>query len=419
MESPAESEPGTVSLFRIVLLVSCAHALVHLLEQSIASVEQVVSQEFTLDKAQSGLLGSALRFPYGVGALFAGLLADRLGSRRVLVIYLFGAALVCASFLGTRGASMAYLQLFMLGSFASMYHPAGLAMLANNTTPSERSRALGLHGIFGSLGIAAAPFIAGSLLYFPSIDWRGYYLCLGLLCGLLATLIHVFLPDAAGQHAKGSAGQRSGAAADPGVASLQRWPFALLMVSTALAGVVYGGFLHFLKRYLSEVEQLQFLFASGSDVAASRDSVASYLAAMVLVCGAFGQWLAGRIARHDRLPPLLAAVYLANVPFLLWMTVADGMARVAATCLFAFVHFMSQPVYNSLLPVYVPRHQRSTWFGFSNMMGFGVGAVGPWLVGSWGDAWRSSYALLAFLALLAAVMPMILWRYTPRSTELN
>ena len=131
-------------VLKIVLLISCAHAFVHLLEQSIASVESVISIEFDLTKVQSGYLGTALRLPYGLGAILAGLLADRIGGKRVLLLYLFGATLVCASFLLSQSAGMVYGQLLTLGMLASVYHPAGLGLLANDcllyTSPSPRDQ---------------------------------------------------------------------------------------------------------------------------------------------------------------------------------------------------------------------------------------------------------------------------------------
>jgi FSR family fosmidomycin resistance protein-like MFS transporter len=398
---------GKGSLLRVVLLVSCAHALVHLLEQSIGSVEQAVSRDVNLTIPQSGWLGWALRFPYGVGALFAGLLADRMGSKNVLLIYLSGAALVCGSMHFTQAAMTVYVQLFALGCFASMYHPAGLALIANSTTPTERARALGLHGVLGSLGIASAPFIAGLLMYFPSVGWRGYYVFLGLLCGTLALVVGVRLSGVSGGVVRR---QDASESANAGPDRLRRLPFTILITTAAFGGIVYAGFLHFLKRYLSEVDELRFLLQSGGDNAQALDSAASYLSALVLVCGALGQWVAGRVARHDRLPQMLSWIFAANAPLLLWMSMAEGMQRLVATCLFAFVHFMSQPVYNSLLPEFVPGNKRSTWFGFSNMMGFGVGSIGPSLVGSFGDEYRYAYALLACLALIAASMPLILIR---------
>ena len=125
--SSPSTKPGR-RILQIILLVSTAHALVHLLEQSLASVEEVITDSFE----ESGWLGLALRLPYGIGAVFAGMLADRFGSKRILVVYLLGAGAVAASIHWTSSSLM--WQMMMLGSFASMYHPAGLALLANETT---------------------------------------------------------------------------------------------------------------------------------------------------------------------------------------------------------------------------------------------------------------------------------------------
>lgn len=430
-------------LLRLVLLVSSAHAMVHLLEQSIASVEQIVSDQFELTRRQSGLLGTAFRFPYGVGAILAGMLADRLGAHRVLAIYLAGAAVTCVGMAVTQTATAIYFQLFVLGCFASMYHPAGLALLANSTTPAERTRALGLHGVFGSTGIAAAPFLAGVTLSIPGVTWKGYYLLLGLLSGFLAWLVVVRLRSStplspsnqndlpiSAQVAKDAAAKDSVAAnltgdvssvlpavvvpkTEPAKVRLQRFPYAALVISTGLSGIVYGGFLHFLKRYLSEVPELMPISAvdySGRDVAAS------YYTAIVLICGAAGQFLIGRLASARHLPQLLSLSYASNAPLLIWMSFAEGNDRLVATCLLAFAHFTNQPLYNSLLPEYIPPDRRSTWFGVSNMMGFGVGAIGPSLVGSFSD-YRGAYQTLAVLSLIAAMFPAMLWLQSRRLTR--
>ena len=75
--------------FRLVLLVSCGHALVHVYELSFASVEQLVAQDFGVDTSVTGALGTSLRMPFGLGALAAGWLAGRYGAKRLLLIYLF------------------------------------------------------------------------------------------------------------------------------------------------------------------------------------------------------------------------------------------------------------------------------------------------------------------------------------------
>lgn len=401
------SRPSS-QVLKVVLLVSCAHALVHLLEQSIASVELVISKEFALSLQASGLLGMALRLPYGLGAYGAGVLADRFGEKRILVIYLLGAALVMTGLAASGSVALIYAQLFGLGAFASMYHPAGLALLANQTTPTERSRALGLHGVFGSLGIASAPFIAGFLLTLRPGDWRGYYLLLAAICGTLGVLIWLLLKPV--PHDQTGHDHETGLPIhDP---AFDRKPYALLVTGTAVSGMVYGGVLHFLPRYLSEAHVFS-TWATSADEAA----LGNYTAAVALVCGALGQWVAGRLASPERLPHQLALIYAMNIPFLAWMTFAEGTARLVAACLWAFFHFMNQPVYNSLLPEYLPRRRRSAGYGFSNLMGFGVGAVGPYIVAQCGVVlpdYTFSYLVLALLAGLAALLPLPLMRHRHR-----
>lgn len=393
-------------VLKLILLVSCAHALVHVLEQSVASVEEVIVSDLNLELLQSGAFGFAVRLPYGLGAFFAGMLADRFGGKRILVIYLIGAAFTALSFLLKGSADMLTAQMVILGSFLSMYHPAGLALLANNTTLADRPRALGIHGVCGSLGIASAPFIAGIVMSVRPGDWRSYFVMLAALAGALGVLIHFLMKPTTEVVDKPS--ENKPAINDDPELRWQPLPFALLVAGTALSGIVYAGVLHFLARYLSEsgvIGELENL----TGLSIPEEARGPYAAAIALVCGAAGQWTAGRIARPDRLPGLLVVVYLLNVPFLLLMWFATGWIRLPIASLWAFIHFMNQPIYNSLLPEFLPKHRRSVGFGFSNMLGFGCGAIGP-LVMPWFDQiagdYTVGYAALSVVGLLAALMPL-------------
>ena len=397
----------------MVVVISCAHAMVHLAEQSFSSVEQIVCGEFHLSMEQSGQYGSLLRIPFGFGAFLTGMLADRLGSSRVLTLYLAGTTIVCLSFVFTNTSEILGLQLFAMGVFASMYHPAGLSLMTSITTPENRAQALGIHGVFGSLGLMTAPLLAALILLFPDATWRNFFMTLGVIS---AVLVFVFRWGAArfGAQAVAKAAVRA-TEQSPGdlqrskifaPTKLQVRPFILLMISSACSGIVYGGVLHFLKRYLSDVKGFDFL-------STNHDSVAGYLAALVLCCGVAGQWVSGSLATPRRLAPMLSLVYLANVPLLLWISVASGTMRLLPCCLLGFVHFMNQPVYNSLLPDYVPTKTRSTWFGFSQMMTFSVGAAGPSLVG-WFNDFQMAFTVLAGISLFAGLLPIPIWRERQR-----
>ena len=83
---------------------------------------------------------------------------------------------------------MLFATMFTLGLFASIYHPAGVSLITHHTNPENRTMALGYHGIFGSVGIAVGPFLAGIVLSWGA-TWRQYYLVLTLPGMMLAMLL--------------------------------------------------------------------------------------------------------------------------------------------------------------------------------------------------------------------------------------
>ena len=151
--------------------------------------------------------------------------------------------------------------------------------------------------------------------------------------------------------------------------------------------------MHFLPRYLDTAG----LRPEDWTPASFRNA----LAAAVLAFGAVGQGIAGRLCRPGRLELLLVLVLFGNVPPLLWMAFAEGPSRFVAACVLAVVHFMNQPVYNSLIAQHIPASRRSLGYGFSNMMCFGIGAFGPYFAGQYADA--AVYRGLAVVATAAAL----------------
>ena len=328
---------------RLVLLVSCAHALVHVYEHSLACVEPLVAvdPDFDVDPARptevTGQLGSALRLPYGLCALLAGWMADRFGAKRLLIVYLIGCS--SAALLACWAAHLAtmYLAMFLLGLFASIYHPAGVGLITHHTTPENRPMALGYHGVFGSAGIAAGPFLAG-LVLLTGAGWRQYYLVLvfpGLVLGglLLLRLSHA---DGrfTGNDPKGPVGGD-----EDGIS----WTsYFTLLAMASLAGFVYAGILNFMPRYLT---------GAGMDIDAALHgllgpiglstgdahpaSAGNFLTSGVLLLGILGQYTAGRIAKPTTLEPLMACALFAAAPCVFWMGFAQGPTRLVAAGLFS------------------------------------------------------------------------------------
>lgn len=387
------------SLLPLVLLVSCAHALVHVYELSVPSVEQLIASEFHVDKPEMGVLGSCWRLPFGLGAVLVGWLVDRLGAKWMLVTYLAGCAASCI--LVWKAPELGYLFTFMfaMGSFASIYHPAGLSLISHTVEPHERPKALSYHGIFGSLGISGSPFLAALLLNF--LTWRQFYVALAVPGIVLAIVLAMRLPrPSAGQHPS-----QQSAAELPSVARLLNRSFVILCLSGMLGGFVYAGLMNFLPRYLSDL---------GIRPDWIEDKIfRNLVTGGALAVGVIGQYAAGRIGKPGQLERQQTAMLVAIVPLLVAMAFAEGAWRIVAACAVMLVQFMQQPIYNSLIPQFVSVRRRSLAYGISNMLGFGFGSVGARFAGQFSDD-RIVYTGLAAASLLSAILASLLIRDSRR-----
>ena len=71
---------------------------------------------------------------------------------------------------------------------------------------------------------------------------------------------------------------------------------------------------------------------------------------------------------------------------------------------------MHQPLYNSMLAKYVPRRLRSTCFGLSFTLGFGVGSFGTVIAG-YAKSNLLNFSILSILLAAAGILALVLWRW--------
>ncbi len=384
-----------VSTFRLVLLVSLAHALVHAYELALPSVEQELAVDYAIGKETIGWLAFCWRMPWGFGALLAGWLVDRFGSYRMLAIYLLGCAATCGAVASQVPLTPLFVMMFCMGAAASIYHPAGLALISHATDEEQRPRALGMHGVFGSAGIAFCPFLVGAALM-AGFRWNAYYWFLAAAGAGLGIVVLAF-------------SKRDAVRNDPGMLKSVDNPHAdwtayfLLAFLSLLQGFVYAAMLSFLPRYLGAFrmgDSTNARFLVGQSV---------MITSGVLLVGCIGQYAAGRLARPKSLERLQTLVMFGNAVCLAWMALATGGWRILAAGVFSLVHFMHQPVYNSLIAKYTPVRRRSLGYGFGLVMSFGVGSLGAVFAG-YSQSDQLTYGTLAIVATGAGGVGIVLTR---------
>ncbi len=414
------SRPASLSgpVLRLILLIACAHAMVHVYELSLPSVEQNIAGEYyenapIAGKQFTGILSTCWRLMWGLGALVAGWIVDRYGGRLMLAVYLLGCGTLCASVLGLYSITDITVVMLLLGGFASIYHPAGLALISHETDSRTLPRALGLHGIFGSLGIGATPLAVALVSQFSG-NWRTWYAVVAVPSFLLAA---IFVWQAR-SHSKNK-GQRPPVSEydeDSQAAWREFWTLVLVAI---LQGFIYSAIMSFLPRYLSTTFQTDantLVASTPANDTATQITTGNMLASIVLLTGCLGQYLAGWFARPEKLERQLTLILFGNAPFLLCMALAESWFRPVAAGLFALVHFMLQPVANSLIAKYTPSERRSLCYGISFGLSLGLGSFGAWFAGyALND--RTVYGTLALVSLLAGIGGLVLMWFSRRKNK--
>ena len=394
----------------IVGLVAVAHAMVHTYELSIPIFMTAWIAEFSVSTRELGLMVGVGYALFGLGAIPGGVLSDRLGSRGLIAACLAGMGGSFALLSFTSGPWTLTAAMAAWGVAASVYHPAGLALISKGVV--QRGRALALHGMAGNLGIAFGPLLAAVLLVGLG-DWRWAALVLAVPAAgaTVYALSSSFDETAAERALQGaeddtSGDSTSGASAREGssIITTSRLLFASAFASVfaivMLSGLYYRGVLTFLPGLLNDL----VAFALPLDLDPGR-----YVYAGLLMVGMLGQYAGGRLT--ERYPTeicmavalgLLSVIALAFLPVVRMGTAA----LLAGSAVLGFFLFIVQPLYQATVAEYTPSDARGLSYGFTYLGVFGVGAVGAPIAGWLLDV-ATPWVLFAVLAGIAGIAALL------------
>ncbi len=191
-------EPGddssSVSSAVLVVVIGMVSAM-HIGKLPVAI--PVLRAELGLSLVEAGYLLSLVQVAGMLGGLSVGLLADKAGPRRVMLVGL--AVLTLSSLLGSMSQGVAQL-LWTRGAegagFLLSVLPAPALLRLTVRNPMALSKALGWWGAYMPVGTATAMLVGGTLI--GSVGWRGLWLLLGVLTGGSAWLLWARVPGTHG-----------------------------------------------------------------------------------------------------------------------------------------------------------------------------------------------------------------------------
>lgn len=339
---------------------------------------------------------------FGLSALPWGLLADRFGPRRLLAVFHLGAGL-CGFWAAARisDPGQLWLALAGIGLFSGIYHPAGLGWIAKEV--QQTSRAMAYNGMFGNLGLATAPLLAGIVNYF----W-GIAMVYGVL-GVMNLLGLVLL-------AMTDAGPTT-AAPRPKPQGNSLAAFLVLLIAMTLGGIVYRGTSITLPAYfeLQNGELYHFLTELTGGMG-SANVVATVLTSLIYLVGIAGQYTGGWVGERFRLTSGYLLFHLLTIPLALAMAASTNGMLVFFAMLHGFFLLGMQPLENTLVARLTPPHFLSSAYGVKFILTFGVGALSVKMVGlvkaTWG--FPAVYQGLAGVSTLLALAIVLLIRTQSR-----
>jgi predicted MFS family arabinose efflux permease len=186
-----------------LLAIGCG--LVGLDRFIISPLFPVMAKDLGLSYRDFGLISGVLSLSWGLAALFAGSLADRLGPKRVLVPALLLFSLLVASTGLASGLGSLLALRGLMGFAEGAYMPAGIACTVEASAPRRVGLNLGLSQLaVGLFGLGLGPIIATQALrVLPS--WHGVFALVALPGLVLAVLLQSVLrrprpADEAGAH---------------------------------------------------------------------------------------------------------------------------------------------------------------------------------------------------------------------------
>jgi MFS family permease len=362
------------------LLLNIAHALDHLVLLIFATAVGAIAADFGVGRWEDLMPYTAGAFVmFGIGSVPSGRLGDLWGRRSMMLVFFFGIGAATLLVAATQNPWQMALALALMGAFASIYHPVGIPMLVQ--AARQPGRTIGVNGLAGNLGIAAAAISTGLLVQFAG--WRAAFAVPGLIaiaCGL------IFMKVAPAETE--SPARRAGRQLD--IAPADRRRAFLVMTLTAVTG---GLIFNFTTNGNGE------LLKSRLPLLLEQPALMGALLAGVYGVASLAQVVVGRLIDRVPMKTLMIAI-MAMQPLLFGAaSLAEGWAFYTLMIVFMIFVFGAIPFTDAMIVRYVDDRMRSRVTGMRLAVSFGVSSLAVWLLGPLVKA--SGFTTL--LVLLAAI----------------
>ena len=318
------------------LLLNVGHFLDHLFMLVFATVAALaLYREWDLGYAELLAYATPGFFAFGLFSLPAGWLADKWSRDGMMCVFFIGIGLASLATSFAETPLQIGSGLFVIGMFAAIYHPVGLAIV------TSKWRDIGIriaaNGVWGNLGVAGAALITGFLI--DNGGWRLAFVLPGLVSiglglaylGLRWTGIH------SESGARKTIGRETEAKTSPSYRALLIRVSVIVFMTTAVSSIIFQATTFALPKIFEErLQGLAIELSAWIDgiAASGQEDVATVigsLAFIVFAVASIAQLVVGSMLdRFGPRPVFMVVAALQLVFFSAMPGLTDGVALAAA-----------------------------------------------------------------------------------------
>lgn len=348
-----------------------------------------ISEDLSLSATESGLILSAFFLGYALMQLPGGLLADKYGAKRVILI----AVIVWSVFTGLTAIAWTLSVLlvirFLFGIGEGGFQPAASKIISTSFPVNERSKAMSI--MLTSSGIMAmlVPIISAALLV--TIGWRAFFVIAGFLGVVIAFLYWKYVPkdEVSKEFVKG-----------PQVKEILRVLFKKplmwsLVVSYFAIYAVNWGLNSWMPKYLTDVRGLDLISIGWLQMIPGAIQIIAMLV--------FGYLIDKLDLRVNKYIGAVCALILAGFLFLMFNAESITLFITYQSIITLLLTYVVL-----LLPSFVlkriPAEYAGTAMGMANTGGQLAGFVTPALIGFMVDSFDGSYNAAMWLLVVISII---------------
>ena len=318
------------------LFLNIGHYLDHLFTLIFATVAALaLSREWGLSYSELLKYATPGFFAFGLFSLPAGWLADKWSREGMIVVFFIGIGISSIATAFAQTPLQVGIGLFIVGVFAAIYHPVGLAIVTQKW--KNTGMRLAVNGVWGNLGVASAALITG--YFIDHGGWRMAFVVPGIFSIVIGVLYAVHQwNEVSTAHQKAPATAAAAPVQSADMKALLLRISAIVFLTTAVSSLVFQSTTFALPKIFDErlqgiaTEMTQWLSASG--VTAAKGDIATMVGAftfIVFAVASMAQLVVGSLL--DRLGPRTVFMIVAAIQIVFFAAMPglrEGWALAAA-----------------------------------------------------------------------------------------